>query len=166
MDECQDLVADCRIRAATDLFAHTWDPVVLSALRPGPLRRSQLRSAIGGLSDKALTESLTRLLGNGLIERRRFAEAPPRVEYALTRLGESLVNGPMIALGAWARDHGDELLAAQEQARQALAAQELAGQVAAGQVAAGQVAAGQAEGADVTAGQQRHGGQARGGQES
>ena len=156
MDECQDLVADCRIRAATDLFAHTWDPVVLSALRPGPLRRRQLRSAIGGLSDKALTESLARLLGNGLIERRRFAEAPPRVEYALTRLGESLVNGPMIALGAWARDHGDELLAAQELAGQALAAQELAGQVAAGQ----------AKGADVTAGQQRHGGQERGGQES
>jgi DNA-binding HxlR family transcriptional regulator len=114
MDEQHDLVADCRIRAATDLFAHTWDPVVLSALRPGALRRRELRAVIGGLSDKALTEALDRLLGNGLIERSRFAQAPPRVEYGLTPLGESLVNGPMIALGEWISAHGDELLAAQE----------------------------------------------------
>lgn len=120
MDERRHgLIADCRIRAATDLFVHTWDPVVLSALRPGSLRRRELRAAIGGLSDKALTEALARLLGNGLIERSRFAQAPPRVEYALTPLGESLVNGPMIALGEWISAHGDELLEAQEAAQKA-----------------------------------------------
>lgn len=118
MAECHDLVADCRLRAATDLFAHTWDPVVLSALRPGLRRRHELRAAIGGLSDKALTEALARLIGNGLIERRRFAQAPPRVEYGLTPLGESLVNGPMIALGEWISEHGEELLAAQERSAQ------------------------------------------------
>lgn len=116
MYERHDLVADCRVRAVTDLFAHTWDPVVLSALRPGALRRRELRAAIGGLSDKALTEALSRLLGNGLVARMRFAQAPPRVEYGLTPLGESLVNGPMIALGAWITEHGEELLAAQERA--------------------------------------------------
>ena len=63
-------------RAWTDLFARTWDPVVLPALRIGPRRRRELRVAIGGLSDKALTEALARLLGNGLIERWRFGEAP------------------------------------------------------------------------------------------
>lgn len=114
MDECQDLVADCRLRAATDLFAHTWDPVVLAALRMGPRRRRELRVAIGGLSDKALTDALGRLVGAGLVGRRRFAEAPPRVEYGLTRLGTSLVDGPMAALGDWVREHGDELLVAQE----------------------------------------------------
>ena len=116
MDERHDLVADCRIRAATELFAHTWDPVVLAALRPGALRRRELRAVIGGLSDKALTEALGRLLGNGLIVRSRFAQAPPRVEYGLTRLGGSLVDGPMTALGEWIVAHGDELLAAQERA--------------------------------------------------
>ncbi len=49
---CEELIADCRLRAATDLFAHTWDPVVLAALRPGPRRRRELRAAIGGMSDK------------------------------------------------------------------------------------------------------------------
>jgi DNA-binding HxlR family transcriptional regulator len=114
-DEPHDhgLVADCRLRAATDLFVHTWDPVVLVALREAPLRRRELRARIGGVSDNALTLALHRLLGHGLIERRRYAQAPPRVEYGLTDLGSSLVAGPMAALGAWMDDHGEDLLAAQ-----------------------------------------------------
>nr|WP_241830642.1 helix-turn-helix domain-containing protein [Parafrankia colletiae] len=107
-------MADCRVRAVTDLFTHTWDPVVLTALRRGPRRRRELRAAIGGLSDKVLTEALRRLCAHGLLERRAFAQAPPRVEYALTALGQSLVDGPMQALGDWIIEHGDELLNAQE----------------------------------------------------
>ncbi|WP_174553457.1 winged helix-turn-helix transcriptional regulator [Nocardia lijiangensis] len=110
----RELVADCRVRAATDLFAHTWDPVVLAALHGAPRRRSELRAAIGGISDKALTEAVRRLLDHGLIERRRFAQAPPRVEYGLTDLGASLVDGPMKAMGEWIQHHGDDLLAAQD----------------------------------------------------
>lgn len=113
-DHCEELVADCRLRAATDLFAHTWDPVVIAALGPGPRRRHELRAAIGGISDKVLTETLRRLASHGLIVRHTYAEAPPRVEYALTRLGQSLADGPMRALGRWITDHGDELLDAQE----------------------------------------------------
>ncbi|MFG2942673.1 winged helix-turn-helix transcriptional regulator [Streptomyces sp. NPDC048282] len=112
---CYELVADCHLRAATALFAHTWDPVVLAALRTGPRRRRELRAAIGGISDKVLTDTLHRLLSNGLVDRHAHAEAPPRVEYSLTRLGQSLVEGPMMALGRWAIEHSDELLEAQEQ---------------------------------------------------
>ncbi|MET8781408.1 MULTISPECIES: helix-turn-helix domain-containing protein [unclassified Streptomyces] len=111
---CYELVADCRLRAATDLFAHTWDPVVLAALRAGPRRRRDLRAAIGGISDKVLSDSLHRLLAGALVERHAHAEAPPRIDYALTGLGQSLVEGPMMALGRWAIEHGDELLEAQE----------------------------------------------------
>jgi DNA-binding HxlR family transcriptional regulator len=111
---CQDFVADCRLRAATDLFTHTWDPVVLAALRQGSRRRRELRTAIGGISDKVLTDSLRRLLAAGLVERHAYAEAPPRVEYALTGLGQSLIEGPMMMLGRWAIEHADELLEAQE----------------------------------------------------
>lgn len=113
-DGCLDLVADCRLRMATDLFAHTWDPVVLAALHDGPRRRRALRQSIGGISDKALTEALHRLQGNGLIERRQFAEVPPRVDYALTGLGRSFADGPMRALGVWVTEYGDELFEAQE----------------------------------------------------
>ncbi|WP_420801704.1 winged helix-turn-helix transcriptional regulator [Pseudofrankia asymbiotica] len=111
---CVEQIADCRLRAATDLFTHTWDPVVLAALRPGPRRRRELRVAIGGVSDKVLTEALRRLCGYGLVDRHAFAQAPPRVEYTLTPLGQSLVDGPMRALGDWTLEHGDELLDAQE----------------------------------------------------
>jgi DNA-binding HxlR family transcriptional regulator len=65
---------------------------------------------------------LHRLLGHGLITRRAYAEAPPRVEYGLTQLGQSLADGPMRALGSWVIEHGDELLDAQERAAQSLPA--------------------------------------------
>ncbi|WP_373865301.1 winged helix-turn-helix transcriptional regulator [Nocardia shimofusensis] len=75
-----------------------------------------MRATIGPVSDKALTEALQRLLANGLIARERRRTAPPHVEYALTALGSSLMNGPMRALADWIVEHGDELLAAQESA--------------------------------------------------
>ncbi|MFI9550096.1 winged helix-turn-helix transcriptional regulator [Nonomuraea endophytica] len=113
MDQ-DEFLADCRVRAVTDLFVHTWDPVVMAALASGPLRRRDLRLTIGGIRDKVLTDALHRLLANGLIDRRAHAEAPPRVEYALSGLGRSLFDGPIQALGQWALEHGDQLLDAQE----------------------------------------------------
>jgi DNA-binding HxlR family transcriptional regulator len=114
---CEDFVADCRLRMGTDLFTHVWDPVVLAALADGPQRRRTLRANIGGISDKALTEALHRLTINGLLERRSYAEAPPRVDYALTPLGRTFADGPMRALAEWISRYGDELFEAQERMR-------------------------------------------------
>jgi DNA-binding HxlR family transcriptional regulator len=108
-----DYLADCRARLAFDLLANTWNSVVLWALRHGPARPVDLRVRIGGISSKALTETLRRLEYNGLVTRRSYREAPPRVEYALTELGRSLL-GPIGAFGEWAAEHGDEVVAAQE----------------------------------------------------
>ena len=102
-------VADCRIRATAELFAHTWDVVVLAALRERALRRRDLRREIGGVSDKVLTEALHRLLRRGLVDRTTTPEAPPRVDYALTEIGRSLVDGPILAMGRWATEHADHL---------------------------------------------------------
>ena len=104
-----EAIADCRLRGALDLFSHTWDPVVLAALADGPRRRVELRTEIGGIRDKTLTEALRRLLGRGLVSRRPDPEAPPGVEYRLTELGVTLVEGPLRALAVWVRDHGDDL---------------------------------------------------------
>jgi DNA-binding HxlR family transcriptional regulator len=112
--DCMDFVADCRLRMGTDLFTHVWDPVVLAALVAGPQRRRALRASIGGISDKALTEALHRLVTNGLLERRSYAEAPPRVDYALTSLGRTFTEGPMRALAEWIIRYGDDLFEAQE----------------------------------------------------
>lgn len=109
----QNFLADCRARLAFDLLANTWNAVVIWALREGPARPGQLRERIGGISPKVLTETLRRLQFNGLVERRAYMGAPPRVEYELTRLGQGLL-APIEAFGAWAFEHGDEVMAAQE----------------------------------------------------
>ncbi|NUW45456.1 winged helix-turn-helix transcriptional regulator [Nonomuraea rhodomycinica] len=106
-------LADCQARLAFDLIANTWNAVVVWGLRHGPRRPGELRAAIGGISPKMLTETLRRLEANGLVTRRAYAEAPPRVEYALTELGETLLE-PIEGLGRWAAEHVDEVMAAQD----------------------------------------------------
>jgi DNA-binding HxlR family transcriptional regulator len=105
-------LADCRARLAFDLLAHTWSSVVVWALRHGPQRPVTLRKRIGGISAKALNETLRRLEHSGLVTRQAYREAPPRVEYRLTPLGETLL-GPLETLGDWAATHGDDVVAAQ-----------------------------------------------------
>lgn len=85
-DASGEWVADCRVRAATDLVSHRWDGVVLAALGTGPCRRIELREAIGQVKDKPLTEALGRLTSTGLISRRRDGRASV---YELTPLGRS-----------------------------------------------------------------------------
>ncbi|WP_407565509.1 winged helix-turn-helix transcriptional regulator [Streptomyces sp. 184] len=111
-------LADCRARVGMDVLAHAWNGIVIFALRPGPRRPAALRKDIGGISPKVLNQTLRRLEAYGLVEHRRYAEAPPRVEYRLTASGRSLL-GPLEALGAWSWEHGDAVLAAQERAEQA-----------------------------------------------
>jgi DNA-binding HxlR family transcriptional regulator len=119
-------LADCQARLAFDLLANTWNAVVLWALRDGPRRHADLLTRIGGIRGKVLTETLRRLEFNGLVERRAYAEAPPRVEYGLTELGRSLIE-PLGALGAWAFEHADEVMAAQDRAGAAPAERDPAG---------------------------------------
>ncbi|MFE9423147.1 winged helix-turn-helix transcriptional regulator [Kitasatospora sp. NPDC006697] len=112
----QPFLADCRARLAFDLLANTWNAVVLWSLRHAPARPGELRERIGGISPKVLTETLRRLQLNGLVTRTAHPGSPPHVDYALTGLGRTLL-GPIEALGAWAYEHGDEVLAAQDRER-------------------------------------------------
>lgn len=106
-------LADCRARLAFDLLANTWNAVVLWALRDGPVRHGELKDRIGGISQKVLTETLRRLEFNGLVQRQAYDGSPPRVEYELTDLGRTLL-APIDAFGAWAFEHGDEVMEAQD----------------------------------------------------
>ncbi|MFI6520164.1 winged helix-turn-helix transcriptional regulator [Spirillospora sp. NPDC050679] len=106
-------IADCPARLGFDVLSGTWTSVVLYALRDGPLRPGELRDRIGGVSPKVLTETLRRLEAGGLVERRRYAEAPPRVEYGLTEPGRGLLE-PIMALGRWTERYGEQVLTALE----------------------------------------------------
>ncbi len=98
---CETFVSDCHVRAAVELVRHTWDPVVVSALRMGPTRRSVLLDRIAGVSDKVLTESLRRLASRGLVARTSREAAV----YELTPLGASFATGPLAHLAEWAAEN-------------------------------------------------------------
>jgi DNA-binding HxlR family transcriptional regulator len=107
-ESCQTFVSDCHVRAATELVRHRWDPVVLSALRPGPTRRSELLARISGVSDKVLTQSLRRLQARGLVGRAPDTGASSGhhgAVYQLSALGASFAEGPLAQLARWAADN-------------------------------------------------------------
>lgn len=110
-------LADCRARLAFDLLSNTWNAVVLWALRDGPRRPVELRGRIGGISSKVLTETLRRLQYSGLVDRRAEQPDRPGVVYELTALGRTLLE-PIDRIGAWAFEHGDDVMAAQEAAEE------------------------------------------------
>lgn len=109
-DETSPFLADCPARAAVDLLGQTWNAVVVFALRNGPMQPSALQTQVGGISQKMLTQTLRRLEAAGLVRRRRYRAAPPRVEYELTEPGRDLLE-PIYALGRWAHRHADRIAA-------------------------------------------------------
>jgi DNA-binding HxlR family transcriptional regulator len=88
-----------------------WSVLIIIMLTEGPRRFSELKRAIGGISQRMLTLSLRGLERDGLVKRTVFPVVPPRVEYELTPLGRSL-HAPVGALGEWARNHLVEIDAA------------------------------------------------------
>lgn len=91
-------------RHAIELLSDKWRIALLHLLTPGPLRTSQLQRAIAEVSPKMLTQTLRGLERDGLIARRILGVVPARVEYQLTRVGESVI--PLLRdLCRWAKKH-------------------------------------------------------------
>lgn len=100
--------AFCAIHTAQHLIGGKWTLVVVWHLRSGRLRFGEIERAIGDVSQKALTDTLKHLEAVGLITRTVFPEVPPRVEYALTPLGRTLL--PIVeAIETWTTRHQAEL---------------------------------------------------------
>ena len=102
---------DDQLRQAIGLIADKWTVMVVHTLAQGTRRYSELQRAIGGVSQKVLTQNLRTLERNGLVERVVHPVVPPRVEYSLTPLGETLTD-LLGALCTWAEDHFAEVEAA------------------------------------------------------
>jgi len=110
-----NLPSDCR--AVSDVLARIgdkWSVLIVSRLGDGPLRFSELRRSIGGISQRMLTLTLRGLERDGLVTRAVFPTIPPRVDYALTPLGRDLLV-PVSALGAWATRNQSKIAQAREQ---------------------------------------------------
>ena len=95
----------CPIRTVLDRFGDKWSILVIMKLSSkGKLRFKEINKLMPDVSQKMLTVTLRTLEADGLVSREIFPEIPPRVEYELTNMGETLV--PHIkGLAGWADEH-------------------------------------------------------------
>ena len=90
-----------------------WSILIVMMLARGPQRFNELKRMVEGISQRMLTLNLRGLEREGLVSRKIFPTIPPKVEYALTDLGNSLCVH-VISLGRWAEDNFDAIQAARE----------------------------------------------------
>lgn len=81
---------ECPVATTVQLIGGKWKLLVLRNLLQRPWRFNELKKSLDGISQKVLTDSLRAMEADGIISRTVFPEVPPRVEYALTDLGESM----------------------------------------------------------------------------
>ena len=80
----------CPVETTLMLIGDKWKVLILRDLLPGTKRFGELKKSIGTVSQKVLTAQLRDMEASGLVSRKVYAEVPPRVEYSLTELGQSL----------------------------------------------------------------------------
>ena len=94
----------CEGHQILDKIANKWIILIIYALTQKKKRYSELKQQIIGISPKMLVQNLRNLERNGLVAREVYPSIPPRVDYSLTTLGESLAE-PLAILGEWAYQH-------------------------------------------------------------
>jgi DNA-binding HxlR family transcriptional regulator len=104
----------CPTRKVLDLIADKWTVLVMVLLKHGPQRFSAILRRVEGVSQKMLTQTLRDMERNGLITRTIYAEVPPRVEYQLSPLGQTLTE-PLAAITRWAETNIGAVMVAQEE---------------------------------------------------
>ena len=80
----------CPVETTLTLIGDKWKVLILRDLMPGTKRFGELKKSVGNVSQKVLTAQLRTMEESGLVNRKIYAEVPPRVEYSLTELGKSL----------------------------------------------------------------------------
>lgn len=99
--------ANCPVERTLEVIGGRWKVLILRELFPGVKRFGQLHRALHGITQKMLTQQLRELEEDGIIHREVYLQVPPKVEYSLTPLGESLK--PIIdAMHEWGIRHLNE----------------------------------------------------------
>jgi DNA-binding HxlR family transcriptional regulator len=101
----------CASRRAFDVITGRWSGLVIAYLQGGPRRWSEVRRAVGGVSDKMLAQTLRETERLGLVHREVHATTPPQVSYRLTPLGADLAPR-LVALADWVEEHVSEFAGA------------------------------------------------------
>lgn len=94
----------CPVATTVGVIGSKWKLLIIRNLRERPWRFNELKKDLEGISQKVLTDSLRALEEDGIITRTVYPEVPPRVEYALSELGESM--GPILdAMADWGNQY-------------------------------------------------------------
>ena len=94
----------CPVETTLTLISDKWKVLIIRDLLPGTKRFGELKKSIGSVSQKVLTSQLRQMEESGLLIRTVFPEVPPRVEYTLTELGQSLK--PVLdAMWSWGEEY-------------------------------------------------------------
>lgn len=94
----------CPVETTLTLIGDKWKVLILRDLLSGTKRFGELKKSVGNVSQKVLTAQLRAMEESGLLTRMVYAEVPPRVEYTLTTLGQSLK--PILdAMGNWGEEY-------------------------------------------------------------
>ena len=86
----EDILPECPVATTVSLIGSKWKLLIMRNLLARPWRFNELQKSIDGISQKALTEALRSMEADGIVIRTAYPEVPPRVEYSLTELGESM----------------------------------------------------------------------------
>ena len=103
---------NCPTRLVLDRIADKWTVLIVGRLAIGTHRFGELRRDITGISPKVMTQKLRDLERDGIITRKIYASVPPKVEYRLTPLGQTLI-GLLDSIRVWAESHIETVLEAQ-----------------------------------------------------
>ena len=99
---------ECDVATTVQIIGNKWKLLIMRNLLMRPWRFNELRKSLDGVSQKVQTDSLRQLESDGIILRTVYPEVPPRVEYSLTELGESM-RPVLSAMGDWGKVYKDAL---------------------------------------------------------
>ena len=100
----KDELPDCPVATTVSLIGSKWKLLIMRNLLVRPWRFNELQKSLDGISQKVLTDSLRSMEADGIITRTVYPEVPPRVEYALSELEESM--RPIIkSMEAWGNNY-------------------------------------------------------------
>ena len=104
----KDELPECPVATTVSLIGSKWKLLIMRNLLARPWRFNELQKSLEGVSQKVLTDSLRSMEADGIIVRTVYAEVPPRVEYSLSELGESM--RPIIkSMEEWGLDYKKNL---------------------------------------------------------
>ena len=104
----EDILPECPVATTVMMIGSKWKLLIMRNLLARPWRFNELQKSIDGISQKALTEALRSMEADGIVSRTAYPEVPPRVEYALTELGESM--RPIInAMENWGKAYKEQM---------------------------------------------------------